>query len=221
MERPSLLNYLALQMLSPIKKKGLFSGEYVLFGEYLEQTQLLFESCCSLGFTYRNNIEKFAIIFFAEGKEKNVTELFSEMAKERYKKYKPEHKNFFDFYFMTDGAEMMKKFYDYKILPTANIADFAKVYKVKVPIKITHVLLPTLCADGIAFGYKYPELVENFFSFVHDEEKWKMMYKAGLDIGSEPPKIIPLSTMQVESKEMIKPFVERHYPELLTALNFK
>jgi len=221
MERPSLLNYLAHQILSSITKEGLFSRQYVLFGEYLEQTQLLFEICCALGYTYRDRMETFAILFFEEGKEKNVTEVLLAAAAERHEKYKIEHKNFFDFYLCTEGPEMMMRFHKYKILPTANWTDFHKVYKSIVENRVAILTLPMLGAEGIAFGYKYPELTEKLFSFVYDTDKWSMMFKAGLDIGSEPPKTIPLETMQIEAKNFIKPFVDRHYPELLSSLNLK
>jgi hypothetical protein len=41
----------------------------------------------------------------------------------------------------------------------------------------------------------------------------------GLDIGSEPPKTISLPIMQENTKDLIKPFVEKYYPELIQSLN--
>lgn len=218
MERPSLINSLAYQTLSSITKKGLFSGQYVLFGEDLEQTQMLFEISSALGYTYRDKVETFAILFSEEGKQKSVIDYMSEAAIERYKKYKPEHKNWFDFFFGTEALDITKRFQDAKILPNGEWFN-PKVYKSKVPYKVAMVLLPTLSAEGIAFGYKYPELVEKFFSFVFNADEWQFAFKAGLAIGSKPPKTITLPTMQKEAKDLIKPIVEKYYPELVKSLD--
>jgi hypothetical protein len=218
MGQPSLINYFAHQTLSSITKKGMFSGEYVLFGEYLEQTQMLFEMSSALGYTYRDKIETFATLFSEEGKQKSVVDYMSTAAIERYKKYKPEHKNWFDFFFSTEALDITKRFQDAKILPTGEWFN-PKVYKSKVPHKLAMVLLPTLSAEGIAFGYKYPELVEKFFSFIFKADEWNVAFKAGLDIGSEPPKTITLSTMQKEVKSLIKPIVEKYHPELAQSLD--
>jgi hypothetical protein len=43
----------------------------------------------------------------------------------------------------------------------------------------------------------------------------------GLDIGSEPPKTISLPIMQENTKDLIKPFVEKYYPELIQSLNLE
>lgn len=206
-------------MLSPITKKGLFSGQYVLFGEYLGQTQLLFETSCALGYTYRDRMETFAILFSEEGKEKSVTDFMSTSAIERLKKYKPEQKNFFDFFLNIEGPNIMQRFHDAKILPNGNWANFPKVYKSKVPNKLAMIILPTLSVEGIAFSYKYPDVIERLFSFGHNADEWRFAFNIGLDIGSEPPKAISLATMQVEGKNLIKPFVDKYYPELLSSLN--
>ena len=62
-------------------------------------------------------------------------------------------------------------------------------------------------------GNKY-----HFFSFEFNADEWKKWYSHGLDIGSEPPKIIPLTTMQEKAKNLITPFVEKYYPELINSL---
>jgi hypothetical protein len=218
MERPSLLNYLAFQILSSITKKGLLTGQYVLFGEYLEQTQLLFEITSALGYTYRDKMQTFAILFSEEGKQQSVIDYMSTSAIERYKTYKPQHKNWVDFFFGTEAVDITKRFQHAKILPNGDWFN-PQVYKSKIPHKVAMTILPTLSADGISFGYKYPELIEKFSSFVFNVDEWRSASKAGLDIGSEPPKIIPLPTMQKEAKDLIKPIVEKHYPELVQALN--
>lgn len=217
MERPSLINYLAYQALSSITKKKLLGGQHVVFGEYLEQTQMLFEMSSALGYTYRDKIETFAILFSEKGKQKSVTDYMSTTAIERYKTYKPEHKNWFDFFFGTEALAITKRFQDTNILPNGEWFN-PRVYKSKVPYKVAMVLLPTLSAEGIAFGYKYPELIEKFFSFVFNADEWQFMFQAGLDIGSAPPKTITLSTMQQEGKDLVKFFVEKYYSELLQSL---
>jgi len=63
MQRQSLIVYLAHQTLSSVSKKGLFSGQYVVFGEYLEQTKLLFEISSDLGHLYRDNLTTLDITF--------------------------------------------------------------------------------------------------------------------------------------------------------------
>jgi hypothetical protein len=220
MQKPSLLVYLAHQTLSEISKKGLFRGQYVVFGEYLAQTELLFEISSALGHLYRDNLNTLAITFMIESKTDNVTNLMTESAIERYKQYKPEYKNWIDFFFKTEALYITKKYQKFKLIPNGLWFN-PKVYKSKVPYKVAITMLPTYSAEGIALGYQFPELIEKFFSFEYDASEWKKKYSYGLDIGSEPPKTISLKTMQEEVKNFIKPFVEKHYPELLSSLNLK
>ena len=217
MQRPSLIVYLAHQTLSSISKKGLFSGQYVVFGEYLEQTKLLFEISSALGHLYRDKLTTLAITFMEEGKTNNVTSFMTESATERYKQYKPEYKNWFDFFFHTEALDITKQYQKLKLIPNGEWFN-PQVYKRKVPYKVAITMLPTYSAEGMALGYKFPELIEKFFSFEFNADEWKFAFKSGLDIGSEPPKIIPLSTMQEETKNLIKPFVEKYYAELIKPL---
>ena len=217
MQRPSLLVYLAHQTLSSISKKGLFSGQYVTFGEYLEQTKLLFEISSALGHLYRDKLTTLAITIMEEGKTDNVTSFMVESATERYKQYKPEYKSWFDFFFQTEAIDMTKQNQKLKLIPSGEWFN-PQVYKSKIPYKVAITMLPIYSAEGMALGYKFPELIETFFSFEYNVDKWKFAFKAGLDIGYEPPKIIPLPTMQEHAKNLIKPFIEKYYPELTNSL---
>ena len=70
MEMPSLINFLAHYFLSPIKKRGFFSGEVVVYSNYLDASQRLFEFSCALGFNNRHEIELFAVLFSEGGERK-------------------------------------------------------------------------------------------------------------------------------------------------------
>src|SRR6266446_817515 len=66
MSAPTLLAYIAQQIISPVTKKGLFSDEYVLFGSYMPCAQFLYETGAILGYTFRDRLLSFVELFTPE-----------------------------------------------------------------------------------------------------------------------------------------------------------
>ena len=79
MKTPNLRLFLMYHVMSPITKKSLFKGQYVLFGEYLEQSQLLYEKCCVLGYTFRDKLNAFLELLREGGDDKTLNEFIDQI----------------------------------------------------------------------------------------------------------------------------------------------
>lgn len=216
----SLISYLVDQIMAPVKRKRLFSGEYILFGEYLSQAELLYETSTALGYTYRDRLERFAESFSEPGRQASVTNLImaDELVTERLASLPQEPKNFYDFFLVSEGEKFMHYLHNAGLTPFSEWLDFPKAFKVKVPIKPPFERLTMNALEGIQLGSQHPELTEKLFSYKHDDKEWRFAYKAGLDIGPSPPKTLSLTELQSDAKTLIKPCIEKQRPDLLIKL---
>jgi|SRR5579859_3121418 len=213
----TLLGYLSYQAITPMVKKGLFSGRYIFLFEYLSSLTVLYETCSVLGYTYRDNLPIFLQLISEEGRQDDLLKFIGKPSGERLAALKENPKNFYDLLF-SEGPELMADLRKAGIIKYSNWEDFSKVSKSKLRIEYAMSKMQMLAAEAIGFGLTYPEMTETLLSYEYDTEEWNKRFKVGLDIGSEPPKKIPLSTRQVEAKAVITPFVESVRPELLSAL---
>ncbi len=72
--------------------------------------------------------------------------------------------------------------------------------------------------EGIGLGSRYPELTERLFACVEDFEVWRKFRAAGLDIPATPPRPKPIGEREAEVTAMIRPYIEKVRPDLLTKL---
>ncbi len=214
-----LNGYLAHQALSQIEKKGLFTGRYFWLGEYLSFATATYETSSVLGFTYRDKFSTLIELIAEDGGTNNLMNYITTPGTERISKLKTAPNNFYELFYGTEAVRFMKMLLRDNRIEIDNWLDFMqKNFKLKLPLDIAFPSLQMTVAEGIGFGYKYPDLTEKFFSFKHDESDWKKWHNSGLNIGLTPPQNLPLTTLQLNAKKLIKPFVEKVRPELLDTL---
>jgi len=175
MSAPSLLYYLAHEFIAPVKRKGLFSGEYVLFAEYLSHAQLLYETGAVLGCVYRDRLETFAELFSEPGRQAELANFLitGTVVADRLAALPDEPKNFYELFFK---PEFMKKAHDFGLTQFSEMVNFPKlsqkVYMLKIPIKGAFEHIYDTALEGIQFGSQRPDLTENYFYI-------SMMLKSG------------------------------------------
>ena len=221
MSTPSLLGYLAHEFIAPVKRAGLFSGEYVLFAEYLSHAQLLYETSAVLGCIYRDRLDTFAELFSEPGRQADLANFLitGTVVADRLAALPDDPKNFYELFFK---PELMKKAHDFGLTQFSELLNLPKlsrkVFMVKIPIKAAFEHSYDTALEGIQFGSQRPDLAEKLFSYQHDTEKWHFAHEAGLEIGASPPETIPLRERQAEVRKLIRPYVEKIRPDLLTKL---
>lgn len=220
MSTPSILGYLTHQIVSPVAKKGLFSGEYLLFADYLSIAQRLYETGAVLGFSYRDRLDSFAALLSEPGRQADLASFLmtSNSAADRLAGLPDDPKNFYDLFLKPEGKKLMKNMHDVGLTQFSDWQDFPKVRRIKMPIKKYFEILQFTVMQGILLGSRHPELTEKLFSYEYDAEEWRVWYEAGSEIGPSPPKTIPLRERQTEVAAVIRPYVANMRPELLAKL---
>jgi hypothetical protein len=217
MNSNSLLGYLSHQAIAPMVKKGLFSGHYIFLFEYLSSLYSLYAIGSVLGYTYRENFTIFLQLMSEEGRQGDLVKVMGKPAEERLAALKREPQNIYDL-LVSEGPTLMTDLHTPGIIKYSNWEDFPKVSKFKLRPDYAVFRSQMLAAEAIGFGFQYPEITERLLSYEYDPEEWNKWYKAGLNIDPEPPKRIPLATLQAEAKALITPFVESVRPDLLAPL---
>jgi hypothetical protein len=202
MNTPSLLGYLVHQIIAPVKRKGLFSGEYVLFAEYLSQAQFLYETGAVLGYIYRDRLDAFVEVFSEPGRQADLTNYLvtGTFVDDRLAALSGEPKCFYDLFLKSEGKKLMKKMHEFGLTRFSDWLDFPKICRLKMPIKNYFERLQITALEGIQLGSQHPELTEKLFSYEYDAVEWRLWHESGLEIGPSPPKTIPLSERQAEAK---------------------
>jgi hypothetical protein len=218
MNKPSILGYLSHQLITPAIKKGFFSGEYVFFGQYLTLANFLYETCSVLGYTFRDRLLIFLELMSEDGRQVDLLNWISTPAIKRLSEIPTEPKSFYELFYEPEHARLMKQYHNANPTKYSDSDDFTKVYKRKMPVNAAMTNLQFAAAEGIGFGYTYPDLTEKLLSYVHDPSEWNSAYKYGLDIGPKPPEMVPLSTLVSNARTLITPFVEKVRPDLIEKL---
>jgi hypothetical protein len=204
-----------------VKRKGLFSGEYVLFAEYLSHAQLLYETSAVLGYIYRDRLETFAELFSEPGRQADVAKLLvsGTSVADRLAGLPNEPKNFNDLFFTPELMKQARNFGLTQLPELTKSPDVSrKVFRLKIPVQVAFQHSSMTALEGIQLGTQYPELTQKLFSYKHDTEEWRFAYEAGLEIGPSPPETVPWKERQVEAMTLIKPFIEKARPDLLSKL---
>src|SRR6266568_2899728 len=114
MSTPSLLGYLAHQIIAPVTREGLFSGKHVLFAEYLSHAQFLYEISAVLGYIYRDRLDTFAELFSEPGRQADLANFLitGTVVADRLATLPDEPKNFYELFFK---PELMKKAHNFGV----------------------------------------------------------------------------------------------------------
>ncbi len=218
MSTPPLLAYLVHQIVAPLTRKGLFSHDYVLFGEYMPCAQFLYETGAVLGYTFRDRLLVFVELFTEPGHQSDFVSYIATPAAHRLADLPGEPKDFLDLFFKPETERLMKVMRSHGLTEYSEWADFSKVAKQKMRIKDIFSQLQMTAAEGVGLGSQYPELTERLLLSTDDGETWRNARAHGLDIPASPPKPKPIPERQAQATAMIRPYVERLLPDLLTKL---
>jgi hypothetical protein len=214
------LSYLAHVLITPVKKKGWLSGEYVLLADYLSQAQLLYETGAVLGYTYRNNLQSFAAVFTQP--DRNVDLIYflttATGVADRLAALPEEPKNFYDLFFKSEAQNLLATMHKQGSVQSSELAQLPQVAKLKMPLKYYLEHLRMTALEGIQLGSHFSDLANKLFSYEYEADQWRFAYKAGLDVGPLPPKYVPLTEREVDARNLIRPYVEEVHPELLAEL---
>jgi len=219
MQTSSLLGYLGAQAYVSIIRKGVFTGEHVLFLDYMANLSFLYETGAILGYTYRDRMISFVSLFCQPGRESNVISIMAEGVTDRLAALGHEPKDFMELYFIPEATRSMRLMRDQGLTNYSDWIDFPKLakHKIKATNKIGEHLSFTV-SDGVAFGYSRPELAEKLFKYEHDPQSWQDFRSHGLDIPASPTKAKSIHQRQVEALELIRPYVAKERPDLLNTL---
>lgn len=218
MSTPPLLAYLVHHIITPMTRKGMFSDDYVLFGEYMPSAQFLYEMGAVLGYTFRDRLIVFVELFTEPGHQSDCVEHIAGPAANRLAGLSDEPKDFVDLFLKPEVERLMTVMRSHGLTKYSGWSDFTKVGKQKMRIKDIFSTLQMTALEGIGLGSRYPELTERLLLHTEDVEVWRYAHTHGLDIPASPPTPKPIPERQAEAKAMIRPYVEKVRPDLLSKL---
>jgi len=218
MNTPPLLAYLVHQIIAPLTRKGLFSDDHIFFGEYMPCAEFLYETGAVLGYTFRDRLVVFVELFTEPGHQSDFVSYIATPAAHRLAELPGEPKDFMDLFFKPEAERLMKVMCSHGLTKYSDWTDITKVAKQKMRIKDIFSGLQMTAAEGVGLGSQYPELTERLLLDADDADAWRDARTHGLDIPASPPRPRPIHERQTEAKVMIRPYVEKVRPDLLTKL---
>ena len=218
MSAPPLTAYLANQIIAPVRKKGWFTGDYVLFGEYMPCAQFLYDTGAVLGYLFRDRLVAFVELFTEPGHQSDFANYISTLAASRLASLPTEPNDFMDLFLKPEAERIMKIMHSSGATKYSDWSDFAKVFKQKMPIEGIFKQLQFALVEGVSLGSHCPELTERLLLHTEDTKVWLDARSHGLDIPALPPSPKSIRERQAEAMAMIRPYVEKVRPDLLTKL---
>lgn len=218
MSEPTLLAYLAHESLKPIIRRGMFSREHVLFGDYMPRAVFLYEVGAALGYIFRDRATTFAKLFSDPGREADVLNQLGDTAAEKLKQLPEPPVDFIDLFFKPEATRLILILQRAGLTSCSHWSEFPKVANHRMRVGDVFRPLQFSAAEGIGFGNRYPELTEELATHRPDPETWKELRSCGLDIPASPPAPKTMQQRQAEARSMISPYVSAKRPELLAAL---
>ena len=215
----SLLPYLADLMLTPVTRRRWFSGEYVLFIDYMACAQFLYEMGLVLGYTFRDRLVMFAELFFEPDRDaSNVASCLRELSRRHLAGLTNEPNDLMELFSVPEVERIMRVLRDHGLTRYTDFADFPKVAMQKIRRDNVFIELQLTVAEAIGVGSHFPELTERLLLGTEDIEAWQDALAHGLDIPASPPKAKSIPQRQAEAIATIRPFIEKIRPDLLKTL---
>lgn len=218
MQPPPLLAYLAQQVRAPIIRKGMFTGEHVLFGDYMPASLFLYETSAILGYTYRERITSFVSLFCQPRQESDLIMHMTSSVTAKLAALRHEPKDFIELHLIPEATRLMRVMRDAGLTIYSDWIDFPKLAKHKMRATDIWSQLQFTAAEGVAFGYTHPELAEKLFTYEDDPQGWQDARSHGLSIPASPPKSKSIHQRQVEALALIRTYVAKARPDLLNTL---
>ena len=212
------MNKYFLQILfAPYIKKRLFGKQYIQFNDFHNQSYILSQYCLILGYIYKDNFSDFVKLITDAGTDINKSiqglEKMGDLVKDGIR---PETENSYDIFINSQQKKYIGFLNINKKIENENDPLIFLERKDKLLIPIMTKLTDLLSYSFIGFGYKYPELTENFLNNKNNRIIDEAL-ESGSSISGEVLNVSLIDKINL-TKKLIKPFVTNKHPELLKDL---
>ena len=209
--------YLIQVIFGPFIRKRLFGKEFIRFNEFHNQSYIISEYCLTLGYLYRNNFETFAKLISEPNADLNkVSSRIAKMGESLYENHYDINKGTYDLFINSQE----KRYNELLNMKNSVKVEFGTEAYLKSENKLPTFIIPKLTDllsySFIGFGYQYPDLAEKIFNRKFDDKLIENAIEDGLNITNEN---LTINDRIISTKELIKPYVEKYKPELLTELH--
>lgn len=210
---PSPFAILAHTLIGRITKKSYFTCEYVRLGEFLMVSQSLFETGVIAAYIFHDRLPILMKLFAEVGTEEECLKYFGQCATERMATVGGQCRSFMDVFFFPEmrNAGLPREWAGLELV---------RVARQKISISSAFLKMQFYGAEGIGFGFAYPELSMKLLEESvkpHDPVEWSKWRSHGLDISEKPPQ----ETLD-QREEMVKGLIAEHIsqfrPDLIEPL---
>ena len=214
MPNPTLLEYLAHQVVTPIARADPSSGQFVYFGEYMPCAQFLYETTAVLGHLFRHQIVSVVQLFCEPGHEEGLMVQLRGLVAARLRSLQREPRDAFDLYFEPEAMRLTA------LMRTgrAGSPDVARYANQRKGLLYVLSLLRLTAAEGIGLGSQYSEVTESVLSRGIDPGTWSRWHMAGFDLAASPPPGRTVRQRRAQALFLIRPYVLALCPELMEEL---
>ncbi len=106
----------------------------------------------------------------------------------------------------------------YGVTTFSDWTDFPKLAKQKLRVANILSKLQLTAAEGVGLGSRFPVLTEKIFAHQVDSKWWNELRSHGLDIPEYQPESKSMREREEEALSLIKPYVSKARPDLLSPL---
>jgi len=214
---PTLLDYLAHEVVAPIVRIDPSSGQSVYFGQYMPCAQFLFETTAVLGYIFRDHMVTVIQLFCEPGHEEGLKVHMRGSVADRLKSLQHDACDAFDLYFEPEALRLIKLMGADRV----GSSDLANYANQRQELSYVLSLLRLTAAEGIGLGSLYSELTETVLSRSIDPRTWSRWLTAGFDLATFPPEARTIRQRRAQALFLIKPYVAALNPELLEMLEYQ
>ena len=217
MPKPTLLDYLAREVVTPIVREDPASGQFVYFSEYMPCAQFLYETTAALGHMVRERIVTVIHLFCAPGHEEGLMVLLRGLVAARLRNLEHDPRDAFNLYFEPEALRLIALMR----AGGAGRPDLGSYAHHRTALSYVLPLLRLTAAEGIGLGSQYSELTENVLGRSIDPMTWSRWHTAGFDLATFPPAARTISQRRAQTLFLIKPYVSALCPGLMEMLELR
>ena len=214
MPKPTLLDYVAREVVTPIVREDPAYGPFVYFGEYMPCAQFLYETTAVLGHMVRERIVTVMHLFCAPGHEEGLMVLLRGLVAARLRNLEHDPRDVFDLYFEPEALRLIALMR----AGGAGRSGLGSYAHHRTGLSYVLPLLRLTAAEGIGLGSQYSELTENVLSRSIDLITWSKWHTAGFDISTFPPAARTVRQRRAQTLFLIRPYVSAVCPDLMEKL---
>ena len=214
MPNPTLLEYLAHQVVTPIARADPSSGQFVYFGEYMPCAQFLYEATAVLGHIFRHRIVTVVQLFCEPDHAEGFMVQLRGLVATRLRNLQHQPRDAFDLYFEPEAMRLIALMRTSR----AGSPDLARYANQRMGLSYVLSLLRLTAAEGIGLGSQYSEVAERALSRGIDPGTWSRWHMAGFDLAALPPPGRTIRQRRAQALFLIRPYVLALCPELMEKL---